>query len=207
MNRDSVAPTTAPAHIVRTTENRSFSRLPVPPASLLSTPIPTMVDVRTVVLELLDAELPRRRVLAAERHRQTGDQDQLRVVVIVEHTRSREYRQRRQQNAFHCKRHRHPAAGVVLEVAGESAADHRSGQEADEGDDGRRHVDDVLLREPEPEKYDVTGHVGDEYVAKHQHADRVDHAGPERQQQQSSHRQPIGDRRGDVHDACPTAEV
>ena len=49
-NRDSVAPTTAPAHIVSTTENRSFSRCPVPPASLLSTPMPTMVDVSTVVL-------------------------------------------------------------------------------------------------------------------------------------------------------------
>ncbi len=50
MNRDSVAPTTAPAHIVSTTEKRSFSRCPFPPASLLSTPMPTIVDVSTVVL-------------------------------------------------------------------------------------------------------------------------------------------------------------
>ena len=50
VNRDIVAPTTAPAHIVSTTEYRSFPRRPVPPASLLSTPMPTIVDVSTVVL-------------------------------------------------------------------------------------------------------------------------------------------------------------
>ena len=38
--------------------------------------------------------------------------------------------------------------------------------------------------EPEPEEDDVAGHVGDEHVAEHQHADRVDDAGGERQQQQ-----------------------
>src|ERR1700757_1385580 len=48
-NRDIDAPIKAPAHIVKTTLNRSFSRAPVPPARWLSRPRLTMVDVNTVV--------------------------------------------------------------------------------------------------------------------------------------------------------------
>ena len=125
VNRDIVAPTTAPAHIVSTTENRSFSRSPV---TACQPAVHADADDRRRQhrgAELLDAELAGRRILASERHRQAGDQDQLRVVVVVEHTRARQDRQRQQNNAFHAERDCHPAAGVVLEVAGEPAADHR----------------------------------------------------------------------------------
>lgn len=47
---DSVAPTIAPPHLARVTLKRSFTRLPVPPDSRLSNPMPTIVVVNTVVL-------------------------------------------------------------------------------------------------------------------------------------------------------------
>jgi hypothetical protein len=132
------------------------------------------------------------------------NKDQLRVVVIVEYARARENRQRHQYYAFDAERDRRPAAGVMLEVPGEAAADHRSGEEAHERHHGGRHVDDGMGHKPEPEKDHVPGHVRDEHVAEDEHADRVDHAGAERQQQQPSHRQPMGDRRSDRHRACLT---
>ena len=73
----------------------------------------------------------------------------------------------------------------MLEVTGEAAADDCARQEAHERDHGCRHVDNALSCEPEAEEDDVAGHVGHEDVAEDEHADRVDDAGSERQQQQA----------------------
>ena len=69
----------------------------------------------------------------------------------------------------------------MLEVAGEPAAEHRPGQKARERDNSGRHVDAGVWDEPETEEDDVPGHVRHKDMPQHEHADRVDETGRERQ--------------------------
>mgnify|MGYP003289422296 CR=1 FL=1 len=93
----------------------------------------------------------------------------------------------------------HVVKAYGASAPGQPAAQHRARHEADKCDDGGSHVDARLRDEPEAEENDVAGHVRDEHVAEHQHADRVNQTGRKGQQQQAGDRQAFGDRGFDGH--------
>ena len=172
MNRDIVAPTSARRTSPERRRSAAFRRSPVPPASRLSTPMPTMVDVSTVVLS---SWMPNWRAVAFCMPNVTASpamQDQFGVVVIAQHTGSGQDRQRvsnttsvpsavvshRRGRWPRCRANRPPMTAPLTKPGKPRRPPVRSMPDS-------RH-------EPEAQEDHVAGHVGDEDVTEHQHADR-----------------------------------